>query len=297
MSTDGQYQYVRADNSMYRSQNYGRTFSQITTPGYNLAVQRIDANASGQYVIVGTDYGRGYAVSKDYGVTWSVFGYQDNNNYQQVCISYSGNAMYVLNTVGGLIRSLDYGETWAPIHSFGTGGGIAISGIGCNEDGTIVYISSTYDYNTSTQTPYCSRSLDSGMSWTPLSTMNQSVYGKPFVSPSGSYVFAPGGGNGNSLAAYTNNGGYTWSYIPYSLYPNTIDTGDYVFNFDKTVSYGTNLLYQKPNGLKMSTLLDTPLNLNPPTVPSAGSIYFNTNDNRLQIYNGTNWTYINVTNV
>ena len=43
MSTDGQYQYVRADNSMYRSQNYGRTFSQITTPGYNLAVQRIDA--------------------------------------------------------------------------------------------------------------------------------------------------------------------------------------------------------------------------------------------------------------
>jgi hypothetical protein len=283
MSIDGKYQYVRIENDIYKSLDYGNTFTKVSFLS-DIRASLVDTDSTGQYVIVTSDFSKGNAVSKDYGTTWNFFDQTSNTNWT-ACVSYDGTHMYLLSSLGVIKKSSDYGTTWSQIYQFtnvvGTGG------IGCNGDGKNIYVGAL-NFNDNTSSLTCRRSLDGGIIWETLS-MSSGVYGQPFINYTGNYIFVQAGGN--NLAAFSNDCGKTWSYIPSTV--NNIAGGALTFSFDKSVSYGFNLLYQNSNnGLKVTTKNDFLIPTQQPLVASNGSVYFNNIDNSLYIYNGSTWRRI-----
>lgn len=152
MSGNGQYQFVCVDGTsggahadtgcggVYRSTDYGATFTRTLLPVNSAQIRRIDCNSSGMIVVI-ADCAE-TRISYDYGATWLSTGLA---NTLSVSISSSGSIIWYGFLNGSLQYSLDFGRTFIVGNTTPLGSVPAVSWfcISTNSDGSIVMAGNT----------------------------------------------------------------------------------------------------------------------------------------------------------
>jgi hypothetical protein len=152
MSSNGQYQFVCVDGTsggaqadtgcggVYRSTDYGATFTRTLLPVNSAQIRRVDCNSSGQIVVI-ADCAE-TRISYDYGATWLSTGLVDTLS---VSVSSSGSIIWYGFLNGPLRYSLDFGRTFIVGNTTPSGSFPAVSWfcISTNSDGTIVIAGNT----------------------------------------------------------------------------------------------------------------------------------------------------------
>jgi len=129
ISASGQYQTVSNSYSVWRSTDYGVSWTvSLGTSSYNTSI-----SASGQYQLVRTDVGTFY--SSDYAVTWIQQPNSPQANLSGIAMSSSGQYQTIVQYGGYIYYSSDYGINWAASSSI-------------NDRATAVAMSSSGQYQT-----------------------------------------------------------------------------------------------------------------------------------------------------
>ena len=162
MSADGRYQTAVVSNGLiYVSNDYGETFLPPFydgTAGQNPVGNKVDSwqtvkmSEDGKYQLACVYLTGHLTLSTDYGVSWKKVAEDecldastciDSLNYQYVAVSEDGSAMMAAVTNGYLLRSTDYGATWAYLTDQGRG---TWTSIGMSNDGKNVLASWSTSY-------------------------------------------------------------------------------------------------------------------------------------------------------
>lgn len=259
-SLDGKYIIVN-DSGYKISNDYGKTFnSPWPRP---LQFQQSGISATGKYIVAACSQNQGLNVSSNFGSTWiqsetSIWTWND------ACISLDGSVMYACSDNGLIKKSIDYGNSWSTIY---TNNLVNITRITCSGDGTKILAC----LNSPGQLLL---SLNSGVSFNSVGP--SSSYYKLAMSSNGLYMLASV--NGSKLV-FSNDDGITWQEVSENRMCAIAMsyTGDIIYN----VNPYKNVI--------VSENLSTKFNSNQPTVAKIGSTYFDTETNKLYIYNGTAW--------
>jgi hypothetical protein len=146
-----------------KSTDFGSTWATIASNfGPSSAPCDIEVFPGTSIILIG-DNGTGIFKSTDYGLTWSQT-YFTSGEIPTISVDHVNPGIAWATKWsggGGLLKSTDYGETWVP-HSTFTG--INMWGVHIQpNDGNIILVNS---YSTS---PGSWRSIDAGLTWTPIS--------------------------------------------------------------------------------------------------------------------------------
>lgn len=119
MSASGQYQFLGGSTYVYRSTDYGETWSQVQPLGTIPNWQTVACGSTGQYVVVASasaTAGR-ILMSTDYGATWAeIFPFGNYIHvYNTAAISADGQYIYVgaIDNTPRTKKSSDGGATWS----------------------------------------------------------------------------------------------------------------------------------------------------------------------------------------
>lgn len=150
MSVDGKYQFVcvdgtsggvRADTGcggIYRSIDFGESWTRTLLPVDSAQIRRIACNGTGQIVLIADCANT--RISYDYGATWVNTSVLMGNNTRCVALNLSGSIIYYGFSDGTLYLSQDYGRIFTlsnitPI----SWSAVSISSMAMNNDGTIIF--------------------------------------------------------------------------------------------------------------------------------------------------------------
>jgi hypothetical protein len=185
MNADGKYIYaVTGGGFLYRSLDFGVTWSTVVTTGMDAGVSSIAVSASGRYIVF-SNIDSGLYISSDYGTTFvqKIVG-NSSTLLTGVAISASGQFVSTCTaTTSVFMISSNYGQTftsqtYSPGSPFLTG--ICMSASGQYQ---LAYSRS------SPSTNYIYRSSDYGKTWSDYYQNNQ-VWGAIAITPSGNRAFA-----------------------------------------------------------------------------------------------------------
>lgn len=191
---------------IYKSTDYGSTWSEITTPG-STNWHSIQCNSTGS-IVLATET-NGIHRSTDGGTTWTNIAPFGNTAWGPCCISENGRIVVVGLTNGGnLYRTPDAGVT--AMTSTGVAG--AWTGISCSSDGSVMFASST------TATTICALSTNGGANWTTLvhpsgDAVNKTGYRRTACSLNGTKLAVTDGVSSvtGGYVWVSQNGGTTWA--------------------------------------------------------------------------------------
>lgn len=211
ISDTGQYQWIAAtsaidsDGLLYRSSNYGSTFTSAAYPTSYFGVLQMDG--TGQYGL-GVGNNKIYRTS-DYGANWTQISLAivmfDG------ALSSTGQYQYLCGTLNGgyyVYKSTNYGSSWSNIYSTT----YAIYQISCSNDGQYVTLGGNNIITSS----------NGGSTFTVNNTINVSPYQFTKISQNGQHQFAITN-NSSSYIYYSNNYGSTWTTIGPLKYWSAID--------------------------------------------------------------------------
>ena len=153
MSDDGSVMYSTTHYRVWKSTDYGKTWSQSNGTGANYG--HISCSANGKYVLIcpyqtAGDVSNNVFVSSDYGVTFTAKG--DIHSFYQGTVSSCGR--YMVASDGGryssynnfrkgyLYASDDYGQTWNQV----TGTSGYYTGLAMSHSGSMIYAQSSTTY-------------------------------------------------------------------------------------------------------------------------------------------------------
>ena len=224
MSSNGQYQTAVVNGGyIYRSNDYGVTWSQVSSYDYSIVNYPIGwlsvaMSANGQYQSVGGDNTYIY-ISNDYGVTWT-----QGTSFVCRSIAMSSNGQYQTAVTSSYIyRSIDFGVTW----NQATSGSVQnLYSVAMSSDGKY---QTTVEYGN-----YIYRSTDFGVTWTQVGS-SQYWYSIA-MSSNGQYQFAvvdsgyiyKSGNYGVTWSSVSTNGSQVWRSIA------TSSDGKYIFAVTNT---------------------------------------------------------------
>lgn len=140
INSDGQTVYVTTNSAMYRSTDYGSTFSPV---GNLLSYTDIDISSSGQYVVAIALNGN-IQLSSDYGNTFSQVIINNITSWRSVSISDDGSKIAVLDNANRLYTSIDSGATFgieSTVSNFTVAREVSLSSVG---DNAVLASSDTY---------------------------------------------------------------------------------------------------------------------------------------------------------
>lgn len=234
MSQSGQYQFIAnsgmVPRSIYRSTNYGVSFSAIQTLNTTSYVW-VACSRTGQYVlaldqtVVGTLL---FRVSSNYGATYTTVTVVSASQINRgVAVSATGQVMYGITHRGQVFKSTNFGVSFSLIstlpaqyvspntsHNMGT--------ISCSADGSLLLAADC--------SGYLFRSADGGATWSSNLTVNgqpQSVaitdpnncFYNAAMSADGKYQIAGGyySNTDPSLCVSSSDYGLTWTTLPNPL--------------------------------------------------------------------------------
>ena len=154
MSSDGKYQTaVASPGYIYRSTDYGQTWTQV---GTSARWNSVAMSSDGKYQAASIYDGYIYR-STDYGQTWTQVGI--SGKWNSVAMSSDGKYQTAMNNKTHIYRSVDYGQNWAQA---GPDGWIYWNSVAMSSDGK---------YQTAVASPgYIYRSTDYGQTWTQVGT-------------------------------------------------------------------------------------------------------------------------------
>lgn len=150
MSVDGKYQFVCVDGTsggarsdtgcggIYRSIDFGDSWTRTLLPVDSAQIRRIACNGTGQIVIIADCANT--RISYDYGATWANTSVLMGGNTRCVALNLSGSIIYYGFSDGTLYLSQDYGRTWALSNNTPIAwASVSISSMAINNDGTIIF--------------------------------------------------------------------------------------------------------------------------------------------------------------
>lgn len=169
-------------------------------------------NHTGQYILHICKTGTvGIYLSSNYGVSTALISSASlitTHNYSSVCMSSSGQYMYIVSVATGSLfyKSSDFGATWSSMKPNGTVGYVSVS---CTNDGSIIYVGSN-------ATNVLMRSLDFGTTWSNIYanvvTTGCTILTVVVSKFDGNYVSLI---NNNTAYVYTsNNAGASFTHRP-----------------------------------------------------------------------------------
>lgn len=260
-SLDGKYILVNeAVGSLYMSSNYGSSFSYVSgvSSVYDVAV-----SATGKYIIVGTNNNT-IKISSNSGASW--ISSSQTSSVSSVCMAIDGTVMYAASE-HIILKSVNYGANWVEIFN---NSDKTIRSICCSGDGQHLLI--CYTGNN-----VLSISHDFGLTYSDVG--ESAEYYKIAMSSNGLSI-ACSTTNSTTLY-YSINGGQTWSQKTGMSSGN----GALAMSYNGEIVYHcapyTNVSYNNSNSII--------LNLTAPSRPSSGSVYFNSSNSTLNVYDGSNW--------
>ncbi len=150
MSVDGKYQFVcvdgtsgnaRADTGcggIYRSIDFGDSWTRTLLPVNSAQIRRIACNGTGQIVLIADCADT--RISYDYGATWVNTSTLMGGNTRCVALNLSGSIIYYGFSDGTLYLSQNYGRTWALSNNTPISwASVSISSMAINNDGTVIF--------------------------------------------------------------------------------------------------------------------------------------------------------------
>ncbi len=263
ISLDGKYIALTDNNNFWLSTDYGKTFDVPSTrPNWANVVA---VSATGKYMICGSiNFASGIYVSSNYSQSeWTVS--NTGVNWNAVAISPDGSIMLAGNASGVVKKSTNYGQTWSTIYTDSTPNGI--KHIKCSEDGQIILI--CIDASSKLKL-----SIDGGSTFSDVA--NTQSYYNISMSVNGIYMTASYSG----VLDYSVDRGTSWTTITDSkFWMNCMNySGDIMYNANDS---------NKPLISKASTA--SVMATSAPTIATAGSTYFDTDTDKLYVYNGSSW--------
>ena len=119
MSSSGKYQATAdylgpkfAGGSIYISNNYGKDWK-IVSSTENRLWNCISCSSNGKYFLAGTNY-NGYALSSDYGNSWTIIVESTKTKYSTCQVSSTGQYQFIKHDdTNQMYYSTDYGNTWS----------------------------------------------------------------------------------------------------------------------------------------------------------------------------------------
>jgi hypothetical protein len=155
--------YTMINTNFKKSTDFGSTWTTISSNfGPASAPCDIEVFPDTSIILIG-DNGTGIFKSTNYGLTWAQK-YSTGGEIPTISVDFTNPGVAWATKWGGgggLLRSADYGETWSPQPGFT---GISMWGVHVQPtDGNVVVVNS---YSTS---PGSWRSVNGGLSWTPIS--------------------------------------------------------------------------------------------------------------------------------
>jgi len=206
---EGKYQTAVVNGGyIYRSEDYGVSWSPITT--YSKNWSSVSVSSSGQYQTAVAN-GEYIYISQNYGVSWSPITIY-SKNWKYVSISLNGQYQTAVSYGEYIYRSTDYGNSWSQLTSPGVNNWTSIA---MSDDASYQYITISNGY--------IYKSTDYGVTWNSIVTSPIKNWSSISVSSDGSIVNAVVNGEYryNSI-----NYGVTWtSYNDINYLDNT---GNYV---------------------------------------------------------------------
>ena len=235
---EGKYQTAVVNGGyIYRSEDYGDSWSSVTTYSQNWSSVSVSSSGqyqtavvNGEYIYRSSNYGVDWSPittysknwtavsvssngqyqtaivngeyiyrSSDYGVTWTQLASQGTNNWTAITMSENANYQYVTVNNGNIYSSTDYGVTWSSISTSPVKNWSSIS---VSADGSIL--------NAVTSNEYRYNSQDYGVTWITGTQTN-------YFDSSGNYVNTTNPQNWTSIC--NNSGGV---YTVFSINGNEL---------------------------------------------------------------------------
>lgn len=265
MNLDGSIIIISDNNNYFVSNDFGQSFTLPYPRPFQL--QRSALSATGKYIVCGCGSGQGLQVSTDSGSTW-VQKETTSWYWNDVAISLDGSVIYGASDAGLIKKSTDYGQNWSTIYTDSSSK--AIKTMTCSGDGKYILVA----FSSSSQLLL---STDFGSTFNLVGT--SASYYKVAMSKNGIYMIAAVNGAG---LYYSSNNGTNWSFLSNNQFCaiSMSYNGELCYNVSP---------YNKPLISRVSHNL---LNSAQPTIASIGSTYFDSDTNKLYIYNGTAWKSI-----
>jgi len=329
MSSSGQYQLACINGGdVYNSSDYGKTWSSSNSPT-STTWNSLAISSNGQYQTAVTYNGYIYS-SANYGSTWTSPQNITNSTFLFVTISASGQYQTLVSTEGSIYISADYGSTWSnPYSTSKTLKHVAMSSSGQYQTALgykIVLPESLYFSYSFDNSIYISSNY--GLTWTEIVVLtNSNYFSSVCISASGQYQTVS---IQHTSCYISSDYGKTWSenttISPY--YITMSASGQYQVSANSTgiyisLDYGQiwtllsgssgNLscvamsssgqymtacgdygyIYTCQNSIANGIVSIGSYDAEPSggTI-SSGSIYYNTTDSALKVYNGSTWSEI-----
>ena len=306
ISASGQYQTASVSengSSIYTSSDYGNNWTVTTSP--DLGWKLVEVSSSGQYQIASLFSGGGLYISTNYGSTWSEVTNTAGKNWTGVSISASGQ----------YITAIYYKSGVYSIYTCKNGIANSVSGV------TAVGVTASYGA-TLTSDNYL-QLVAAGATYPGiLTTGSQTIAGSKTFSSDitvNSLTVGRGGGNvstntavGNAVLASNTTGSYNTALGMQSLNTNVggtynVGIGYYAnvgsANLYNVVAIGASAVGYTSNTIQMGNSNIKQMNTygtvgvgnyvnDSAATGITGSIYYNTSDSELKVYNGTSWSSI-----
>jgi hypothetical protein len=147
MSADGKYQFVTIDSTsggirsetgyggVYRSTDFGDTWTRTLDTISNVQIRRVECNATGQIVIIADSAET--RISYDYGATWRATS-PNITNSRCAAINAVGNIIWFGLTNGGFTGSVDFGRNFF-VGNSSTFFNVPIGSLAMNSEGSIIF--------------------------------------------------------------------------------------------------------------------------------------------------------------
>lgn len=267
-SLDGKYILVNdVAGGLQMSSNYGTSFSQVSGVS---SVWDCVVSATGKYMLVVCNSNGCIRVSSDYGVNWSS---NSSTVYKNACMAIDGSVMYIA-TDNAILKSVDYGVNWTQILNDGMK---TINYMCCSSDGMHLLVSFS-----GTNQLLISHNFGAN-----FSTVGSSAsYYKLVMSSNGQRIVAST--TDTSTLYYSIDGGNNWSQ----------KTGMSSGSGALAMSYSGDMMYHCApyQNVSYSNINSIVLNTSAPSRPASGSIYFNPSALTLNVFDGTYWTNVALSN-
>lgn len=261
VSLDGQYILaVSSSMALFVSSDYGHTFQSINPP---TVLYSVAMSATGRVMLAGGEFG--VYISSDFGSSWTSV---KTNAHAAVSVSEDGSILYaVQSTVNILYSSTDNGVNWNAMYT-ATG---ACSSLRCSATGKYVLMVVGSRLLMST---------DFGDSFSIVGT-STSVYSCA-LSSNGMYMIS--GSLSGGVFETSTDYGQTWStYSGGTSYSSVVMSND-----------GFHMYRMSPDVQMIANYANTVVfNTVQPAIPTAGSVYFDTDAGTLHVYNGVAWFTFN----
>lgn len=202
----GQYMLASSSTAMYKSLDYGATWTAISTSTIPLTHNCIAMGTGAWYVFYDAS---SVKISTDNGSNWTVKNSGSGLITVAAC-SWSGQYCYSILTTAGGLQTSDYGANWSAIAGIPTGMGL----IACSADGSRIVATKTSGYK-----PYIS--MDYGATWAEMSGATTASCNSLAMSPNGSQiVFSLSGSSVAQVATY-NGSSWSWQSVGIQIYSGT----------------------------------------------------------------------------